>query len=190
MLEGSEYTEALSAKTRVLSWLDSPSGSHYSPPARIGGRGWGRPRGGTLPSGRLILVVDDEKAIRELLCRVLTIAGYEVEEAADGYEALERVARRRPDLILLDLMMPLMDGCTFLQELRASARLEQVPVLVLTAAGPHWEYPISDVLHKPVDADDLVAAVQRVLAEHAAAPGNADPQTESCAREGGDFNRC
>jgi CheY-like chemotaxis protein len=124
----------------------------------------GRPRGGTLPSGRLILVVDDEKAIRELLCRVLTIAGYEVEEAADGYEALERVARRRPDLILLDLMMPVLDGWTVLDRLRET--LDPPPVVVVSAyldRGRAVAAGASGYIGKPFRSAELLDTCQRVL---------------------------
>jgi DNA-binding response OmpR family regulator len=133
----------------------------------------------------VVLVLDDEWETCEAVQEVLEDGGFETVGLNEATRALEYLADAEPlpDLILLDLMMPLMDGWTFLDELRASGRLEQVPILVLTAAGPHWEYPTLDVLHKPVDAADLVAAVRRVLAEHAAAPRNADPPTESCARD-------
>ncbi len=114
---------------------------------------------------RLVLVLDDDWEICEAVREVLEDDGFETVGLNDAPRALEYLAaaERLPDLILLDLMMPLMDGWSFLDELRASARLAQVPVLVLTAAGPHWGYPRLDVLHKPVDAADLVAAARRVL---------------------------
>jgi two-component system chemotaxis response regulator CheY len=117
------------------------------------------------PPRRLVLVLDDDWEICEAVREALEDGGFETVGLNDARRALEYLAdaERLPDLIVLDLMMPLMDGWTFLDELRASARLEQMPVLVLTAAGPHWGYPMRDVLRKPVDAADLVAAARGVL---------------------------
>jgi CheY-like chemotaxis protein len=118
-----------------------------------------------LDSGKkLILVVDDEKAIRELLARVLTIAGYEIEAAADGHEALERVAARRPDLVLLDLMMPVLDGWSVLDRLREQA--DPPPVVVVSAyldRGRVVAAGASGYLAKPFRSADLLKAVRRVL---------------------------
>jgi len=128
------------------------------------GRGWGRLQGETLPRGKLILVVDDEKAIRELLCRVLVIGGYEVEAAADGYEALERVSTRRPDLILLDLMMPVLDGWTVLDRLRDMP--DAPPVVVVSAyldRGRAVAAGASGYINKPFRSAELLEACGRVL---------------------------
>jgi two-component system, OmpR family, response regulator MprA len=130
----------------------------------MGGCGWGRLREETLPSGKLILVVDDEKAIRELLCRVLAIAGYEVEAAADGYEALERVSTRRPDLILLDLMMPVLDGWTVLDRLRDTT--DPPPVVVVSAyldRGRAVAAGASGYIDKPFRSAELLDACRRIL---------------------------
>jgi CheY-like chemotaxis protein len=113
---------------------------------------------------QLILVVDDEKAIRDLLCRVLTIGGFEVEGAADGYEALERVAARRPDLVLLDLMMPVLDGWSVLDRLRDEAN--PPPVIVVSAyldRGLAAAAGASGCLHKPFRSAELIEACRRVL---------------------------
>jgi hypothetical protein len=82
---------------------------------------------------RLALVVDDLPENRELLRNALEGDGWTVEEAGNGLEALERLEHRRPDAILLDLMMPEMDGITFVERLRASERNHSIPVLVVTA---------------------------------------------------------
>jgi two-component system, OmpR family, response regulator MprA len=111
-----------------------------------------------------ILVVDDEKAIRELLCRILTIAGYDVEAAADGSEALERILARRPDLILLDLMMPVLDGWSVLDRLRDQA--DPPPVIVVSAyldRGRAVAAGASGYLNKPFRAAELIEACERVL---------------------------
>jgi CheY-like chemotaxis protein len=79
------------------------------------------------------LVVEDDDASRQVVVRALTSAGWDVVEAANGQEGLERVAERCPDLILLDLMMPVMHGFEFMERLRANQATCDVPVVVLTA---------------------------------------------------------
>ena len=84
-------------------------------------------------SSSQMLVVDDDPQIRYLLRRALEKAGWQVAEAADGREGLEAVAASRPALILLDLMMPGMDGFEFMQELRRKPGCELLPVVVITS---------------------------------------------------------
>ena len=89
-----------------------------------------------LPDDRVegeILVVDDQPLVREVLERNLTVAGHHVRLAADGIEALESIRSHRPDLILLDLMMPRMDGFEVIARLRDDPKLSTIPVVVLTA---------------------------------------------------------
>jgi DNA-binding response OmpR family regulator len=84
-------------------------------------------------AARRVLVVDDERAIR-LLCRVnLAASGMEVLEAADGRQALELARAERPDLVLLDVMMPEVDGWTVARELAADEQTREIPVVFLTA---------------------------------------------------------
>ncbi len=80
-----------------------------------------------------ILIVDDESSIRELLGDVLGLLGFPFREAQDGVEALENVAHAHPALIILDLMMPRMDGQTVLSYLKADPSTADIPVLVFTA---------------------------------------------------------
>jgi CheY-like chemotaxis protein len=101
---------------------------------------------------RLALVVDDLPENRELLRSALEGDGWTVEEAGNGLEALERVEHRRPDAILLDLMMPEMDGIAFVERLRASERNRSIPVLVVTA---------KDIT--PVDRQRLSGGVQAIM---------------------------
>jgi two-component system response regulator MprA len=84
--------------------------------------------------GANILVVDDTTSAREPLARLLRLAGYETAVAADGGEALVAMARRLPDLVLLDLMMPRVDGLSFLRQMRSDPKLSRVPVILITAA--------------------------------------------------------
>ena len=78
-----------------------------------------------------VLVVDDEEAVRTAVRRALTLAGYEVEMAADGEEALQSLAERAPDAIVLDILMPGVDGIEVCRRLRAAG--DHTPVLMLTA---------------------------------------------------------
>src|SRR5438105_3128734 len=80
-----------------------------------------------------ILVVEDDPMIREVLAGLLVDEGYEVDEAAHGLEGLERLRACRPDLIVLDLMMPVMDGWNFRDRQRQLADCADVPVVVLSA---------------------------------------------------------
>ena len=118
-----------------------------------------------------ILVVEDDEAIRGLVSEVLRDDGYDVSEASNGIEALEAVSARRPDLIVLDLMMPVMDGWTFVEECRRSRRCEQVPIVVTSAAHdlPRTAERLRSLgvrtcLSKPFDVDGLLALVQRYVA--------------------------
>jgi CheY-like chemotaxis protein len=80
-----------------------------------------------------VLVVEDEKTTRDLMVRSVRKEGWDVVEAGNGREALDRIAERKPDLIFLDLMMPVMDGFEFIRELRANKEYYSIPVVVVTA---------------------------------------------------------
>jgi CheY-like chemotaxis protein len=80
-----------------------------------------------------VLLVEDDEVAREMMRRMLEKAGWSVAEAENGRVALERVAECRPELILLDLMMPEMDGFQFIAELRQKPEAQQIPIVVITA---------------------------------------------------------
>lgn len=82
-----------------------------------------------------ILIVDDEPSCRGPLSRLLELEGYEVVTAEDGLDALDRMGERRPDLVLLDLLMPRMDGVQFLEVVRKDKHYESLPILLVT--GQH-----------------------------------------------------
>ena len=87
-----------------------------------------------LPEGKgSVLVVDDEESVRTLVVETLAGTGYELRQAADGQEALERIAARRPDAIVLDLMMPNLDGFGVLERLQGDPDTRRIPVIILTA---------------------------------------------------------
>lgn len=81
----------------------------------------------------VILVVDDEEEIRRVMRLTLTIAGYEVREAEDGLAALDSMQHHLPDLILLDLLMPGMDGFEVCESVRADSTMAKIPILILSA---------------------------------------------------------
>jgi CheY-like chemotaxis protein len=111
-----------------------------------------------------VLVVDDEPDIRATVSAMLEIEGYTVSEAANGADALHRVEEHRPDVILLDMRMPVLDGWGFAAELRR--RGHRTPIVVMTAArdAAHWaaEIAASAFVSKPFGFDDLIRAVEDV----------------------------
>jgi phosphate regulon transcriptional regulator PhoB len=116
-----------------------------------------------------ILVVEDEADIRELLRYSLTQEGYAVEEAADGAEALDRITRRAPDLVLLDLMLPRMSGLELCRRLRAGTDTATLPLIVVTAKGAEvdrilgLEMGADDYVVKPFSPREVVARVKALL---------------------------
>lgn len=113
---------------------------------------------------KTVLVVDDDQDLRSLVALVLEEEGYEVETAADGKQGLDAVKRAMPDLILLDMKMPVMDGWEFAREFRARFN-GQAPIVVLTAAADAKkraeETGAVDWIGKPFDLDTLVNVVGR-----------------------------
>src|SRR5678815_3177656 len=113
--------------------------------------------------GGRVLVVDDEPMVRVTLGQVLADEGYIVDVAIDGEDALDRVHAAKPDAILLDLMMPGMNGRQFLQALRNEPAYERVPVLIMTAVhGLEVNLATlgaSEVVEKPFNVDELLNKV-------------------------------
>jgi DNA-binding response OmpR family regulator len=112
-----------------------------------------------------VLVIEDDPDMREIERATLGSAGHEVKVAANGREGLEVLERVRPCVILLDLMMPVMDGLTFLAEKRKRSLAEGVPVLCVTAGGEEMTRHALDLgarecLHKPADFDELCDRVE------------------------------
>jgi DNA-binding response OmpR family regulator len=126
-----------------------------------------------------VLVVDDEPIVRDVLARYLTRDGYEVETASDGEAAIAAYRERRPDLVLLDLMLPRIDGFEVFRRIRAEA---QSPVIMLTARGAETERIVGlemgadDYVAKPFSPSEVVARVRAVLrrVRNPEAPGTTD----------------
>jgi CheY-like chemotaxis protein len=111
-----------------------------------------------------ILVVDDDEDIREALKDLLASDGYQVDVAENGRDALAFMRRRgRPDLVLLDLMMPVMNGWEFLREKSRDDELNGVPVLVVTANPvPLEDDGVTAVMQKPLRFDRLRIAIEKL----------------------------
>ncbi|HET8542463.1 MAG TPA: response regulator [Anaeromyxobacter sp.] len=115
----------------------------------------------------LVLVVDDDPDILDAICDILDAEGYRVSRARHGQEALEQVERELPAIILLDLMMPVMDGVAFAQALRKRPAATDVPIVVISADGnPQRATAVGAVgyLAKPFDIDALLAQVAGITA--------------------------
>lgn len=121
------------------------------------------------PEKSVILIADDRASSRELLRTVLERANYQVLEAEDGEQALAQARNGHPDLILLDLQMPGLDGFGVLAELRADPQLKDLPVLALTASAMRGDREkilaagFTDYLAKPAGPDILRETVARML---------------------------
>lgn len=118
-----------------------------------------------------LLVVDDEPAIRLLMQAILSQEGHDVDTAADGVEALASVERELPDVILLDLAMPNMDGWRFLEELRNRDLRSRLRVIIVSAMSDAESVErgqaegVREHLAKPFDADAVVRSVEAALQE-------------------------
>lgn len=125
-----------------------------------------------------ILIVDDEQELRELLVMKLQKEGFDTIEAADGLEAELKAKTEKPDLIVLDLMLPGADGITVLKRLRKGRLTEKVPVLMLTARSGLDEkitglsYGADDYMTKPFSPKELVLRVKNILRRTLALEGS------------------
>lgn len=114
----------------------------------------------------LVLVVDDNKITTKLLNRYLTAAGFTIKEAYDGIECLEKVEEQIPDAIVLDVMMPRLDGYETVKRLKSDAKFANVPVVIVTALNDvanqvkAIEAGADDFLSKPIEDKLLIAKVK------------------------------
>ncbi len=123
---------------------------------------------------KYILVVDDDPDLVETIAIMLESNGFEVGKAYDGIEGEESIKKRRPDLIILDVMMPRKDGYKLCAELKSNPETQDIPIILLTAVGeavPTTRYTHADgmateadeYIPKPIDTQGLLEAVKRLL---------------------------
>lgn len=111
-----------------------------------------------------ILIVDDESDILFILRVVLESAGYEVVQALDGQEALDAIPRAHPDLVITDLMMPVMDGRELIRRLRENPSTASIPVMMVSA-NPNGTVGAEVLMRKPFRHEDLLRNVRALLGE-------------------------
>jgi DNA-binding response OmpR family regulator len=122
-----------------------------------------------MPLPKSILVVDDEATIRDVVSRYLQREGFRVREAADGYACLDAIADQAPDLIILDLMLPGIDGLTITRQLRLNPKHKAIPIVMLTAKGETndrirgLDIGADDYIPKPFAPREVVSRVNAVL---------------------------
>lgn len=122
----------------------------------------------------LILLADDETDVALVASTRLEVSGYEVVTAADGEEALSLFRARRPDLVLLDILMPRLDGFQVCSIIKSDPATRDVPVIIFSASSSHslslerkcMEMGADECLRKPYSGDDLLARIERQLARH------------------------
>ena len=120
---------------------------------------------------KYVLIVDDDPDLVETVCMMLEDKGYEVGKAYDGVEGKESIQQRRPDLLVLDVMMPRKDGYKLCAELKADSATRDIPIILLTAVGEAvtttsythaqgMSTEAEEYIPKPVDSKTLVEAVE------------------------------
>jgi two-component system response regulator VicR len=129
---------------------------------------------------KIVVCVEDEPEMIMLIKAILNRKGYDVMGAANGREGLETIERVKPDLVLLDLMMPGMDGWEVYQKLKANEATQAIPVIIVTAKAQSIDKmlglhiaKVDDYIAKPFSPQELVESIEKVLAKKLAASGEA-----------------
>jgi len=118
-----------------------------------------------------VLVVDDEETIRQFLSTLLLRWGYEVEEAVDGVQALEKLAKDNYDLLICDILMPNKDGWEVLKEMKSNPKIKEIPVIVLTGKKEDSDivrgYELGAIYYmtKPFTIAQLLYALEQIFGE-------------------------
>lgn len=114
-----------------------------------------------------ILIIDDDRALRTIFNKRLTNAGYTVSEAYNGAVGLEMALEKLPDVIILDIEMPVMDGIQALQNLRTTSQIQHIPVMLVTATSSAHQIEGTQlanlILQKPISTRELLTHVATVL---------------------------
>lgn len=115
---------------------------------------------------KTILVVDDEEAIMEMVCAFLESEGYQTVQASNGQQGLNCLATVRPDAVLCDVMMPILDGRELCKKMNADSNYRAIPIILMSAAVKSLaqsECRYAALLDKPFDLDELLKTVQKVI---------------------------
>jgi DNA-binding response OmpR family regulator len=126
-----------------------------------------------------ILVVDDDADFRSGLRMALEMKGYQVEEAANGEEALAKLMEKPPLLVLLDLQMPVVNGREMLQRMRATQELKEVPVVIISGFGFEWEAELMGAqgyIGKPFEPQELEKTIANLLRPRLVTVKSAQPE--------------
>ena len=120
---------------------------------------------------KIVLVVDDEAEIISILVKRLTVAGYDVITAKDGIEGLNKASNLKPDLVILDILMPKMDGYEVCRLLKFDEKLKSIPVIMLTAKTQEADKEVGkkvkadDYVTKPFEIEDLLMRIKKLIGE-------------------------
>lgn len=123
-------------------------------------------------TGIRVLIIDDDPHIVESVSTYLELEGYVSLSAFSGPEGLEIALKENPHIIVLDIMMPEMDGFQVMDKIKANENLRQIPVIMLTAKGSDkdvmlgWRSGVANYITKPFDLEELVHAIELVMAGH------------------------
>jgi len=123
-------------------------------------------------NGKLVVCIEDEQEMIDLVQLILGRRGFKVEGANGGLEGLEKVQQRKPDLVLLDLMMPDMDGWEVYQRMKSDEELREIPVIVVTAKAQSIDKvlglhiaKVDDYITKPFGPQELLESVEKILGQ-------------------------
>ena len=123
-------------------------------------------------NGKLVVCIEDEQEMIDLVQLILGRRGFEVEGANGGLEGLEKVQEKKPDLVLLDLMMPDMDGWEVYQRMKSDEDLREIPVIVVTAKAQSIDKvlglhiaKVDDYITKPFGPQELLESVEKILGQ-------------------------
>ena len=115
-----------------------------------------------------VLIVEDDEDLRRLFRTALTLAGYDVQEAGDGLEALHKIDHAPPDLVVLDIMLPQISGLVVKQEIAAHTVTRDIPIVIITGSTIDLgNAGAACILRKPISPDQLIATVKSCLASGA-----------------------
>ena len=117
----------------------------------------------------IVLVVDDEEGMRDFLKEILVSEGFSVHTCSDGRQAIEKAVTLKPDLVLLDLILPGLDGIAVCQAFRANEKTQKIPILVVTGSPSNKQIEDSmtgggdDFITKPIDVPDMLIRIRALL---------------------------